>query len=425
MRYLSVWLVVAISLFFSACGNSDNKAPVQQKTKMVGYFTDNENNRVDVIDIEKMELIKTLETGHVDAHTPDIVSRENGNVKLYISNRHDGYVDVVESKSNEITKTIPLLFYPRSMNTNTQTRLTEVASTDKSAAAVIDTDTDEVVATVGDVNLEVNTKCGHPYWLNDKDFVFIDRENRKLYTYRIEQNSSDPSVWNTQELNVLATPSPVHHILTPNVNGKRNYNATYFYGVAEGDYNQTSQHFPAILKLKFNKNSGMSIVETLELNTTGNSIDQMGGHHLDFLRDGKTLYAGSKEGHLFVVDYSTTPMHIVKAIDVGKGAGHSIEMKNQNKAIVINHTDKFISLIDTATHTKIKDIVVSQLPDSDVGQVQIQAHTQYRFSDDEKYFYMALTEEGKLIKVNLDTGAVTSADVGGKLTMSAFCKVQE
>ena len=118
-------------------------------------------------------------------------------------------------------------------------------------------------------------------------------------------------------------------------------------------------------------------------------------------------------------------MHIVKVIDAGKGAGHSIEMKHQNKAVVINHKDKFITLVDTATHTKIKDIVVSQLPDSDVGQVQIQAHTQYRFSDDEKYFYMALTEEGKLIKVNLETGAVISADVGGKLTMSAFCQVQE
>ena len=421
MRYLSIGLVVVISLFFSACGSSDSKAPVQEKSKLVAYVTDNENNQVDVIDVEKMELIKTLPTGHADAHTPDIVSQENGNVKLYISNRHEEYVDVVESKTNEITKTIPLSFCPRSMNTNTQTHLTEVASTDRSAAAVIDTRTDEVVATVGDVNLAVGTKCGHPYWLDDKDFVFIDRENRKIYTYKIEQNSTNPTVWNTQELNVLATPSPVHHILTPNVNGKRNYNATYFYGVAEGD----SSHFPAILKLEYNKNSGMSIAETLELNTTGNSINEMGGHHLDFLKDGKTLYAGSKEGHLFVVDYSTTPMHIVKAIDAGKGAGHSIEMKHQNKAVVINHTDKFISLIDTVTHTKIKDIVVSQLPDSDVGQVQIQAHTQYHFSDDEKYFYMALTEEGKLIKVNLDTGAVTSADVGGKLTMSAFCKVQE
>ena len=421
-KYLSLILLVLVTLFLSACGNSNDSedAPVVS-SRLVGYFTDNENNRVDVIDIEKMELIKTLETGHADTHTPDIVYQKDGNTKMYISNRHEEYVDVLDSKSNEITKTIPLSFCPRSMNTNNETHLTEVASTDKAAAAIIDTRTDKVLATVGDINLTISSKCGHPYWLDDKDFIFIDRVNKKIHTYKIEENSTNPSVWDTKELNALNTPSSVHHILTPNVNGKRNYNATTFYALAEGDDN----NFPAILKLDFNKSSGMTIIETLELNTTGDSADVMGGHHLDFLRDGKTLYAGSKEGHLFVVDYSTTPMHIVKTIAAGKGAGHTLEMKKQNIAVVINHKDKFITLINTATHTKIKDIVVSQLPDSDVGQVQIQAHTQYRFSDDEKYFYMALTEEGKLIKVNLDTDAVTSADVDGKLTMGSFVKVNE
>lgn len=396
---------------FSACGD-------RSENTVVGYFTDNTDNRVYVVDIDAMKVLKNLPTGHADTHTPDVVYSKDGRTKLYISNRQESYIDVVDSESNTITKTISLQFSPRSMNTNTRTHLTEVASTDKSVAAVIDAKTDTVLATVGDLNLQISDKCGHPYWLDDTHFVFIDRENKKIHTFKIEKNGTN---WDTQELNVLNTQAPVHQILTPNVNGKRNYDATTFYAMVEGD----STHFPAVLKLDFDKQTGMHTVETLELNTTGNTTDETGGHHLDFLKDGKTLYAGSKEGHLYVVDYSTTPMYIVKTIDVGKGAGHTAVMKHQNIAVIINHSDKFISLINTTTHTKIKDITVSQLPDSDVGNVQIQAHTQYHFSDDEKYFYMALTEEGELIGVNLNTDVVKRVVLGGTVTMSAFIEVPQ
>jgi len=407
-------LLVLTALFINGCGGS-RKVEEDTTPNLTAYFTDNVNNTVDVIDVDNMQLLHTLQTGHQDTHSADIVSSDATSTKMYVSNRSDDYIDVLESKTNEITKSIVLNFHPRSIDTQKVTHLAEVASTNKAVAAVIDIDTDEVLATVGYPNITFTNKCGHPYWIDDKHFVFIDRENKKLYTYKIEQING---LWVTNELNVLDTPSPVHHILTPNVNGERNYNATTFYAMAEGDTN----NFPAVLKLAFSASSGMSIVETLELKVAGLTASDMGGHHLNFLKDGKTLYAGSKEGHLFVVDYSTSPMTILKTIQVGKGAGHSIEMKDKNLAVVINHSDKFISLINTATNEKITDIIVSELPDSDVGNVQIQAHTQYRFSDDGDYFYMALTEEGAFIKVDLLTHEVTRVDLGGKLTMGSFVK---
>jgi hypothetical protein len=122
-----------------------------------------------------------------------------------------------------------------------------------------------------------------------------------------------------------------------------------------------------------------------------------------------------------VVDYSTTPMRIVKTVQAGKGAGHTAELKRKNLAIVINHTDKFVTLMNTLTHEKIADISVSNITDANVGVVQTQSHPEYHFSKDGRYFYLFLTEEGAFVKVDLTTKQLAQRlDIGGQLAMGAF-----
>jgi NMD protein affecting ribosome stability and mRNA decay len=145
----------------------------------------------------------------------------------------------------------------------------------------------------------------------------------------------------------------------------------------------------------------------------------MGVHHLNFLKDQKTIYVGSDEGTLFIIDYTSTPMRIVKTVQAGKGAGHTDEMKHNQIAVVINHKDKFITLMNTQNHTKIADIEVSSL--NEVGTVQTHSHPQYHFSKDGRYFYLFLTEEGALVKVDLiDKKVVERLEIGGKLAMGSF-----
>ena len=46
--------------------------------------------------------------------------------------------------------------------------------------------------------------------------------------------------------------------------------------------------------------------------------------------------------------------------------------------------------VELMNHTKIADILVSNIPDNEVGVVQTQSHPKYHFSKDGKYFYMFL-----------------------------------
>jgi hypothetical protein len=130
-------------------------------------------------------------------------------------------------------------------------------------------------------------------------------------------------------------------------------------------------------------------------------------------------------------------MKIVNQLNAGVGAGHLAEFghgsghghknsSNKNIAIIINHKDKFITLIDTNNNTKITDIPISTLDDSVVGSVQIQSHPEYHFSNDGKYFYIFLTEEGSLVKVDLDQRSIVNRlNIGGKLAMGSFVNIKK
>ena len=414
-RIVYVSLFFLLTLLFTACGSSNSSDNTNNPKRLVAYFADNVNDAINVIDVDKMELLDNIPTGHQDTHTAGIASYSPDETKLYVSNRASQALDVIDTKSNEIIKTIALDFCPRSISVEKDTHLVDVAAVDRPMAAIIDAKSDELIATVGDKNTVLTSKCGHSYWLDATHFTFIDREHDKIYNYELKKENGS---WKTTPIDALDTPSPVHHIAAPS-----DGNGTVFYAMAEGN----SSVYPAVLKLTYSASKHLDINESLSLTYNNLSAADMGGHHLNFIKGSTKIYAGSKEGHLFVIDYSKNPMEIVKVLDAGIGAGHTVQSPQGDRAVVINHKDKFITLIDTKNDTKIADIVVSQLDDSIVGKKQIQAHTQYHFSPDGRYFYMALTEEGELIKVDLDAKKVVNRVhvYSGHLTMGSFVSLSK
>jgi len=405
------------------------------------YFGDKENNLIVVVDVENMKLIQNIATGHESSYAAEIIetkdSHGSSTPKMYVDNRGSDAIDVLDSASNTITKTIDLAFHPRSIAVEEMTGLVAVSGVDKAMTAIIDSSTDTVIATVGDSNITYPTTSGHsyvssgtmasghPHWLDESHFVLIDRQNMKIVTYKIEKDSE--GIWQTSMVNEVATPSPVHNLIPPEVHGQHGIEhgeqvSTIFYATAEG----ATGVYPSVLKLEFLEAEGLSVVENLEIVKEGLSPDVMGVHHLNFLKDQKTIYVGSDEGNLFIVDYTTSPMSIVKTVEAGMGAGHTDEMEHGNMAVVINHKDSFITLMDTTTHEKIADINVSNLDASELGVVQTQSHPKYHFSKDGRYFYMFLTEEGALVKVDLTTKQVAQRlELGGKLAMGSFIESHE
>ena len=411
--------------------NHDNK-------KTLAYFGDKENNLVVVVDVDNMKVLDAISTSHKKTYAAEVIktmgSHSFGQIpKMYIDNRGSDAIDVLDGQTNSIIKTIELPFHPRSIDVEKRTGLVAVSSTDKPMMAIIDSYTDSVIATVGENVVTYPTTtghtyvssgtlaCGHPKWLDDNHFALLDRQNKKIITYKIEENGG---TWTTTKINEIDTPSPVHTMELPQIHEYRglygDYGSRVFYATAEG----STDVYPSILKLEFTPDIGLKIVETLEIKKEGLSPNVMGLHHLDFLKNETTMYVGSDEGNLFVIDTSSSPMKIIKTIKAGKGVGHTAQMKHydiNNIAVVINHKDNFITLVNTVTNEKISDIIVSNLAEDEINSVQTQSHPKYHFSEDGRYFYLFLTEEGALVKVDLEEKKVVGrVEIGGKLAMGSF-----
>ncbi len=412
---------------------------LSEQTK--AYFGDKANNLIVVVDVENMKVLDKIPTGNSVSYAAEVIktraSHGSSTPKMYVDNRGSDAIGVLDSATNTIRKNIGLPFHPRSIDVEKETGLVAVSGVDKPMVAIIDSKTDTVIAIVGNNVVTKPTTSGHsylasgtmasghPHWLNENHFILIDRQNKSISTYKIEKNSD--GTWNTTKVNEIKTPSPVHNLIPPEIHGQHGRKhgmqiSTIFYATAEG----SEGVYPSVLKLEFLEGKGLSIVENLEIKKEGLSPDIMGVHHLNFLKDQKTIYVGSDEGNLFIVDYSTSPMHIIKTIKAGMGAGHTAEMKHGNIAVVINHKDSFITLMNTQTHEKIADIEVSKLAKDELGSVQTQAHPKYHFSRDGHYFYMFLTEEGAFVKVDLTTKKVVDyLSIGGKLAMGSFVEIKD
>lgn len=438
-------------------GNHENES-------VRAWFGDKENDQIDVVDVNRMQLIDEIPTGHQKTYAAEVVKwhgQKSRTPKMYIDNRGSDAIDVLDSATDEIVKTIELPFHPRSISVNKETGLVAVSGVDKPMTAIIDARSDTLIAAVGENNVTYpvtsghayvssgTLACGHPAWLDESHFVLLDRQNKTIKTYKIFKDAD--GAWQTSLVNTVHTSSPVHNLIPPEIHGEAGHRigsspskrsredhdemkedskghnggkhlgkerySTVFYATEEG----AEDVYPAVLKLEFDEETGLKIVDRLEIKKEGLSANVMGVHHLNFMKDQKHIYVGSDEGNLFIVDYSQSPMRIEKIVPAGKGAGHTDEFKHGNIAVVINHKDKFITVMNTLDNTKIADIDVSEIPDDLVGKVQTQSHPQYHFSRDGRYFYMFLTEEGALVKVDLQTKEVADRlDIGGKIAMGSF-----
>jgi DNA-binding beta-propeller fold protein YncE len=409
--------------------------------QVLAYFGDKKNNQAVVVDVENMKLITRVDTNHKITYALEAIKTNRNKhfiSKFYIDNRGSNYIDVFDKTTNKIIKSIKLPFYPRSINIQEETGLVLVSGVNKPMIAVIDSKIDELVAVAGNdiVTYPTTTghsylssgtlSSGHPHWLDREHFVLLDREAKTIVTYKITKKYDDG--YYIEKLNEITTPSPVHNLIPPEIHGHKGkmhkfssfsrshgtYLSKIFFATAEGSIGT----YPSVLKLELLE-QGLVIINNLELSINSITPDKMGIHHLNFLKDKKHMYVGSHESSVFVVNYESSPMRVIKILKAGIGAGHLAEAKhNSNISVMINHKDTFITLIDTRTHTHIADIKVSNLSDDFIGKVQIQSHPKYHFSKDGRYFYIFLTKEGTLVKVDLyNKIVVQKLYIGGELSM--------
>lgn len=382
------------------------------------FYGDKILDRVVAIDVAKMELIGTVDTVGI---TPYPVDQAGNLDKLYAITRGSSSIDVITADTLENLGLLHLDHKPRSGESyNARLGLTLIAGADKPLTSVIDVINDTVVAVAG-VDIETtqvrdnggSISSGHPAWLSKNRFTVIDRANRLIQLYGIEKVRGDNLSynWEVNLLDEVSTPTSVHHIIHRNLDRLTAEEKHNFYALAEGSA-QEGIH-PSIIQLHLSDDDKLTWVDEVKMDRFDAST--MSSHHADCHPDGIHIYAGSTEGHLFVINRLT--MAIENVIKTGKGTGHTRFISERDLAIVTNHHDTFLTVIDIRKHRKIKDVTVSG--EKIQGQI-LQSHTNY-VGPNNQYYYAFASDNGVFFEFDLTSLMISrTLETGGAPVQGSF-----
>jgi len=369
--------------------------------KARAFYGDKVKNRVVAIDVHSMKLAGTVET---EGKTPYPVDQAGTLDKVYAITRDSDSIDVITADSLKPLGVITLQHKPRSGESyNARLGLALIAGANKPMTSIIDVVNDTVVAVAGENAKTKQTEdnggtlsSGHPAWLSKNRFVVIDRVNRLIQLYGIKKIQAEGSLdytWKVTYLDEVATPTSVHHILHRELGQLSEFDKHNFYALAEGSASRGIH--PGILKLRLHKDDRLTLDDSVFFDRF--DAADMSSHHADFHPDGEHIYAGSTEGHLFIVNRLS--MSIETVIETGLGTGHTRFVPAKHLAIVTNHHDTFLTVINSKKHRKITDVTVSGPKIQ--GQI-LQSHTNF-LSPDSMYYYAFASDNGIFFEFNLQS----------------------
>lgn len=356
----------------------------------ISIYGDPENNRLLVMKLSSFENLAEIPIDGESVYSVDYVTDD----KSYVIPRGSNFIQVLD-RSPTTGQFVPgekveLPFAPRTPNRNDNNGLTLFSGSDKPMFALIDSETNEVVATGGRneftqdgiENFDSRWATGHAQWINDSQFLLPDRESKEVSLYQVTKEGDS---WEVEKQDSLIAPGSIHTFFgsTTDENGVI---TTYAPGEGTDANNNTDAN---LFELKV-ANGELSI--NRQVNVSG------GLHHPGIHPDGDLIYTPTSNGKVDIIDRNS--FEVVKQIDAGKGAGHVVFVPERNLALIVNHEDTFMTAIDIRTHEKIKDFTVAG-DDPNVDS-SLQSHTG-RLSPDKQYFYNFASETGTFFRVNLDT----------------------
>jgi DNA-binding beta-propeller fold protein YncE len=385
------------------------------------FYGDKLEDRVVVLDVDNMTLSETIDTVGVDPYPVDQAGTLD---KVYAITRSSNSIDVIDASTLQPMGLIELQHYPRSSEAyNATLGLQLVTGADKPMASLIDVNTDTVVAVVGDnvavdpIDYGGSNATGHPFWFDDNKFALIDRGNRSIKMYKVVQNKR--GIWKTVLLNTISTPTAVHHFVKRDMSALSGRDKHTYYALSEGS--PKNGIAPSILKYVLKRNALHLAGEAKLAEDNSAIVAEMGSHHADLHPNGKLIYVGSLEGHIYVVNMQK--MKVMKKIKAGYGTGHTTFVPERNLAIVTNHKDTFITIIDTSKNMKIKDVTVSG---TSINEEILQSHSSFVHPNMD-YFYAFATDNGVFYELDLETLTVSrTVKTGGTPLQGVFmCQGEE
>lgn len=162
---------------------------------------------------------------------------------------------------------------------------------------------------------------------------------------------------------------------------------------------------PGLIRFKV-KHNKIIITGIVWLDCNDCDPADMGGHHADISPDGGYIFMGSREGHMFVID--SMSMFIVAVLPTGAGSGHTRFVAGRDLALVTNHHDTFMTVIDTYDLTVVVNIEVSET--CNLSGLKTIGHTT-GLSPSEKYVYGVASCAGQFFRIDLDSFDVDTLDI--------------
>ncbi len=342
------------------------------------YYGDIVSDKVVMLDIESMKLRDSIDS---NGHYPYEVSEGFG-TDLFVINRKDYTIGVLDTHTNTIADAVALDFSPRSVKINNLDAF--LTSSNAPSGAIINGNISSAAYSdssyVDPVSYGGTNATGHPVWVDNNYFLLLDRTENSLELY---------VKGNYLPIDKFKTKSSVHHVMLKN---------GYFYGIEEGEQNVVS---PGILKFSVSSGKINIIQERLLSELSGLPSDFLpatwGAHHGAFHPTQEYIYMGSSEGNVFVLDLAT--LSLKDTFKSGKGVGHILF--HNNLLITTNHYDTFKSFYDAAnpvSNVFIKNIYFDTKVYADMT---MQSHTTH-IVENMMYFMFNTDHDSTLYEIDLD-----------------------
>jgi hypothetical protein len=360
-----IWIGKSLALSALICSLSD----LAIASDSVAYYSDNQNDRVLAFDPVEMRIKAVIPT---KGAKPYPIGKANDKTS-YVTTRNSFSIDVLnnfdvingEVNARTVRK-IELQHSPRSFAYGPARGIAVVAGNSEPWATLLmptnpgNSAVQRLFKEPGgpyniddsiDENYGGNTSSGHPLCVQDGLFILLNRTQRTISLFRVNQNGKTPldtlNLVNLEaeegiddpDIGPDSTLSSAHHISRSPKDREKVYFASL-----EGSFNGPDVLVPGGV-LKF-------LVVDEELVVVDYQPTRGAVHHLDVTGDGEYVLQGTTEGgtgKLYVLKAGTDAydqMSVAEIIDAGNGAGHVIISDERNLAIVANHADKFLSIID-------------------------------------------------------------------------------
>ena len=397
-KVLGILSGVFVLSFMAGCGggisNSGSGSGGSGSTWSYYYYADPDPsfNRVVVMDPASMTMVGEVPVAGLSPHSAD---RAGLTEKMYIRTSGSQSFDVINAKAQSYVKTVPLPHKPRAAGAyNQYGNLQLISGKDHPMVSVIDVATDTVVGTVGpqvQPGQSISGNCGgnatgHSGWLDANHFTLLDRYNDVVVVYKIVKNDSGYSFEVTQK---LPMPTGVH-TLDVDVPDK-SLSKKVFYAEIEGSKSKKVR--PQLLELTYDGAGHLIPGRTATFNGIG-SNDKV--HHYSISPDGKQIWQPiCLAKKLFVIDRAT--MQTVKTYPIGLGGGHVNFSSKLNLAVVTNHFDQDVTIINMLTD-EVWNVHIND--DLEQDGLFVQSHLNW-VSPDGRFFYIFATHDGVFVEIDL------------------------